>query len=268
MTAIPRTRRDLSDRLRHSGLVEGDSVVVHSSLRALGPVNGGAETVVEALLDVVGDEGLILAPTYTYFTTRFNPASEPSLTGRLTETIRTREEAHRSWHPTHSAAAIGAGAVDIVKGHHLRAACGFGSPLDRVMSRNGWVLLIGVGHNANSTIHVGEVHAAVPYLDVPFFADSPTQLTVVTPDGDLAVPIIHPSGCSKAFGAVERPLRQRGAIRDGILGDALIQLMRGKAIVETVVEMLSTNPGELLCADPSCHRCTQSRKTIEDRGVA
>lgn len=268
MHVIPRTRRDLADGLRRIGLSEGDSVVVHSSLRALGPVNGGAETVVDALLDVIGDEGLLLAPTYTYFATRFDPATEPSLTGRLTETIRTREDAHRSWHPTHSAAAIGAGAAEIVEGHHLRAACGFGSPLDRVMSRNGWVLLIGVGHNANSTIHVGEVHAAVPYLDVPFFANSPTELTVVTPHGDLVVPIIYPSGCSKAFGAVERPLRQRGAIRDGILGDALMQLMRGRAVVETVVEMLTANPSELLCADPSCHRCSESRKTIAARGVA
>ena len=93
---------------------------------------------------------------------RFDPAAEPSLTGRLTETIRTWPGAHRSWHPTHSAAAIGAGADDLVEGHHLRAACGFGSPMDRVAARNGWVLLIGVGHNTNSTIHVGEVHAAAP----------------------------------------------------------------------------------------------------------
>jgi aminoglycoside 3-N-acetyltransferase len=151
----------------------------------------------------------------------------------------------------------------VVEGHHLRAACGFGSPLDRVAARNGWVLLIGVGHTTNSTIHVGEVHAAVPYLDVPFFADSPRELTVVTPAGDVVVPIIHPSGCSKAFGAVERPLRQRGAIRDGFFGGALVQLMRGQAVIETVVEMLTANPGELLCTDPVCHRCTESRKEIE-----
>jgi aminoglycoside N3'-acetyltransferase len=150
-----------------------------------------------------------------------------------------------------------------VEGHHLRAACGFGSPLDRVAARNGWVLLIGVGHNANSTIHVGEVHAAVPYLDVPFFAESPTELTVVTPEGDVVVPIIHPSGCSKAFGAVEWPLRMRGAVRDGRYGSALVQLVRGSTIIETVVEILRDDPGRLLCSDPTCHRCNESRKEIE-----
>lgn len=263
MTATPRSRRDLADRLRRLGVGEGDSIVVHSSLRALGPVDGGAATVVDAILDVIGEGGTLLAPTYTYFSTRFDPLTEPSLTGRLTETIRNRGDAHRSWHPTHSAASIGADAARIVEGHHLKAACGFNSPMDQMVARNDWVLLIGVGHSANSTIHVGEIHAAVPYLDVPFFADSPTEATVVTPSGDVTVPIIHPSGCSKAFGAVERPMRQRGAIRDGILGDALIQLMRGQVLVETVVEMLTEKPDELLCADPDCHRCTESRKTID-----
>ena len=229
----------------------------------MGAVDGGAETIVSALLDAVGDDGLILVPTYTYSTTRFDPAIDPSLTGRLTEMIWTWPGARRSWHPTHSAAAIGAGAEDLVAGHHLRAACGFGSPMDRMAARNGWVLLIGVGHNTNSTIHVGEVHAAVPYLDVPFFADSPREVTVVTPEGEMVVPIIHPSGCSKAFGAVERPLRQRGAVRDGFFGGALVQLMRGQAVIETVVEMLTANPGELLCTDPACYRCTESRKEIE-----
>ena len=98
------------------------------------------------------------------------------------------------------------------------------------------------------------------YLDVPFFADSPREVTVVTPEGDMVVPIIHPSGCSKAFGAVERPLRQRGAVRDGFFGGALVQLMRGQAVIETVVEMLTANPGELLCTDPACYRCTESAK--------
>jgi aminoglycoside 3-N-acetyltransferase len=262
MTTV-HTHQSLTEQLRRLGIGAGDSIVVHSSLRSIGHVDGGAEAVVHALLNAVGDDGLLLAPTYTYFSTQFDPAAEPSLTGRLTETMRMWPGAHRSWHPTHSAVAIGAGADEVVLGHHLRAACGFGSPMDRVAARNGWVLLIGVGHNTNSTIHVGEVHAAVPYLDVPFFADSPRELTVVTPEGDMIVPIIHPSGCSKAFGAVERPLRQRSAVRDGFFGRALVQLMRGDAVIKTVVDMLTANPGDLLCTDPACHRCTESRKEIE-----
>jgi aminoglycoside 3-N-acetyltransferase len=257
------TRNDLADQLRQLGIGDGDSVVIHSSLRSIGKIDGGAETIVRAFLDVVGDEGLILSPTYTYFTTRFDPETDPSLTGWLTETIRHWPGAHRSLHPTHSTAAIGRGAAELVEGHHLRAACGFGSPLDRLAARGGWVLLIGVGHNANSTIHVGEVHANVPHLDVPFFPDSPRSASVVTPDGEITVPIIHPSGCSKAFGAVERPLRQRGAVRDGRFGNALIQLMRGQAVIDTVVELLTDDPGQLLCTDPICHRCIESRKVIQ-----
>jgi aminoglycoside 3-N-acetyltransferase len=264
---IPRTVEQIANGLRRLGLGVGDAIVIHSSLRALGPVEGGAAGVVQALLDVVGPSGLLLVPTYTYFTTRFDPRTEPSLTGQLTETIRTWPGAQRSWHPTHSAVTIGEGAAEIVRNHHLNAASGFGSPLDQVAARDGWVLLIGVGHNANSTVHVGEVHADVPYLDVPFFADSPTEMTVITPDGDVTVPVIHPSGCSKAFGAIELPLRQRGAVRDGILGDALIQLMRGRDVIETTVELLTANPGGLLCTDPACYRCIESWKTIHAKGA-
>lgn len=258
----PHTVDEIASGLRGLGIGDGDAVVIHSSLRALGPVAGGADGVVRALIEAVGPRGLILVPTYTYFGDRFDPRTEPSRTGQLTETIRTWPGTHRSWHPTHSVAALGDGAVELVRGHHLIAACGHGSPLDKMAARDGWVLLIGVSHTANSTIHVGEVHAAVPYLDVPFFADSPTEATVVTPSGEVRVPILHPSGCSRAFGAVERPLRTKGAIRDGILGNALVQLMRGRVLIETVVDMLTADPGELLCSDPACHRCTESRKTI------
>ncbi|MCC6791379.1 MAG: AAC(3) family N-acetyltransferase, partial [Thermomicrobiales bacterium] len=199
------------------------------------------------------------APTYTYWTARFDPVADRSQTGAITEAIWHWPGAVRSWHPTHSVAAIGAGAAELVAGHHLVGPVGFGSPLDRAAARGGKVLLLGVGHVTNSTIHVGETHGKAPYLDIPFSADAFTTGTVVTPEGDVSVEIVQPSGCSKGFGVVEQALRDRGAIRDGMIGGAVSQLMTGRDVIAVVAERLARDPSGVLCTDPHCYRCTQAR---------
>src|SRR5687768_17515783 len=151
-------------QFRRVGLGEGDRVVVHSSLRSIGPVDGGAETVVAALLDLLGPSGLLVAPTFNFRVTRFDPDETPSRMGRLTEVVRTCPGAVRSWHPTHSVAAIGAGAAELCAGHHLVGGLSVDSPLDRLAFSGGRVLLIGVGHNRNSSIHIGEARTPAPWL--------------------------------------------------------------------------------------------------------
>lgn len=161
------------------GVETGDKVVVHSSLKAIGKVDGGAATVAAALLDVLGSQGPLAAPAFSYAGTRFNPETEPSVTGAVTETVRRWPGAVRSWRPTHSWAMIGPDAVGFAEGHHLIGGVSFGSPLDRIAQAGGKILLLGIGHAANTTIHVGGTHARVPYLDVPFFDDGPTTVTVI-----------------------------------------------------------------------------------------
>ena len=253
------TRQELANDLRQLGVEQGHAVVVHSSLRSLGEVEGGAATVVGALLDVLGPSGLLVFPTFTYRTQVFNPATEPCLTGRIPETGRSWPGAVRSWHPTHSVAAIGEGATMLCAYHHLVGGFDLDSPLDRLAARGGYVLLLGVGHNTNSTVHVGEAHAKVPYLDVPFGPNAFTTAKVITPHDEIEVPIKHPPGCSKAFGAVEKVLRGHGWVRDGTVGKALVQRVPSQAVIEATVEILQADPAGLLCTDPQCYRCTQSR---------
>lgn len=257
--------RAVRSDLRQLGLRSGDRVVVHSSLRALGRVEGGAEAVVQALLETLGPDGLLVAPAFTYFTERFDPETEPGLVGRIAETIRMWPGAVRSWHPTHSVAAIGTEAEALCAGHHLVGGLDVESPLDRLARQGGYVLLVGVGHASNSTVHVGEARLPVSFLDVTFRPDSPRQATVLADELEMRVPLRHPPGCSRAFGAVERPLRVRGAIRDGRVGGALAQLVRGEDVVETTVALLREEPAALLCTDPQCYRCTEARKRIEAR---
>ena len=112
------------------------------------------------------------------------------------------------------------------------------------------MLLLGVGHTSNTTAHVGEFHADAPYLDIPFDPAWPTH-------GYDRFP-----GCSRAFGMLERPLRERGAIRDGKVGRALAQLVPGRAVIEETVELLRDDPAALLCTDPGCYRCSRARERL------
>ena len=228
------------------GLRSGDAVVVHASLRAVGLDAG---EVIEALLEAVGPDGLVVMPTFTYDNESFEP-DLPGRTGSLAEAFRRRPDARRSAHPTYSVAAVGAGAAELLDGHDLAGATGVDSPLGRLAAAGGHVLLLGVGHTANTTVHVGEFHADAPYLDIPFDPDWPAH-------GADRFP-----GCSRAFGALERPLRERDAIRDGKLGGALAQLVPGAAVIEATVELLRADPTALLCTDPACYRCSRARARL------
>ena len=102
----------LTDAFRAIGLNPGDLVLVHSALRRLGPVVGGADTVIDALLAAVGPTGTVAVPTHTWkVVTReqpvFHQTFTPSHVGALGNVLRQRAEAIRSLHPTHSVAAIG-----------------------------------------------------------------------------------------------------------------------------------------------------------------
>jgi aminoglycoside 3-N-acetyltransferase len=228
------------------GLRSGDAVVVHASLRAVGL---DANEVIEALLEAVGPDGLVVMPTFTYDNERFTP-DLAGRTGALAETFRRRSDALRSAHPTYSVAALGEGASELLDGHERAGATGVDSPLGRLAAAGGNVLLLGVGHTANTTVHVGEFHADAPYLDIPFDPDWPSH-------GADRFP-----GCSRAFGAIERPLRERAAIRDGKVGGALSQLVPGAAVVEVTVELLRADPTALLCTDPRCYRCSRARARL------
>jgi aminoglycoside 3-N-acetyltransferase len=225
------------------GLRSGDAVVVHASLRAVGL---DADEVLDALLEAVGPEGLVVMPAFTYDNESYAP-DLPVRTGTLAETFRRRPDARRSAHPTYSVAAVGAGASELLEGHERVGATGLDSPLARLAARGGHVLLLGVGHTSNTTVHVGEFAADVPYLNIPFDPGWPTH-------GADRFP-----GCSRAFGAIERPLRERGAIRDGRVGRAVAQLVPGAAVIEATVELLRADPAALLCTDPGCYRCARAR---------
>ena len=126
-------RAGLVSGLRALGLQSGASVMVHSSYKSIdGGVAGGPAAVVEALLEVVGEAGTLVLPTFTHSgTTHFDPLASPSLNGAITEAARTHPSAVRSWHPTHAVTAIGPNAEALVRDDMEHGALGKGSALDK-----------------------------------------------------------------------------------------------------------------------------------------
>lgn len=253
------TKEDIKKGLKNSGLKKRDLLVVHSSLSSMGYVEGGADTVIDAIIEVIGKDGTLMMPTFTYSSV-FYPQESPSQTGRITETLLLRKDAIRSWHPTHSVAAIGRDAEKLTADHIKVRALGKDSPIDRLAKKGGYVLLLGVDHTANSAIHVGEAYAEVPYLDLPY--TFPQAVAVNDKSNKTVVKLFKQPGCGRGFGKLEKHLRARGLIKDGMIGNATVQLIKVQDLIDTTVRVLKDDPAALLCDDPVCTRCRSARERM------
>lgn len=176
----PSTVASLTSDLVALGPLEGRVTIAHSSLSALGWVAGGAQSVVEALLAAVGPSGTLVMPTQSgqlsdpaewsdppvptewIETIRAEmPAYDPYLTptrsmGAVVECFRQLRATVRSDHPTESFAACGPLAADIVSGHRFDDGFGESSPLATLYSLDAQILLLGVGHANNTSLHLAE----------------------------------------------------------------------------------------------------------------
>lgn len=160
------TREDVVRSLREVGLREGDGVFLHSSLSRFGKVEGGSGTVLEALEEVLGPEGMIAMPafplvggTLEYLSTDpvFDVRSTPSTMGALTERFRSSPGVARSLHPTHSVAARGPGSEELLEGHAEAATpFGEGTPFARMIERGMVQVWFGVGLRIFTLYHAFE----------------------------------------------------------------------------------------------------------------
>ncbi|MEV0458458.1 aminoglycoside N(3)-acetyltransferase [Catellatospora methionotrophica] len=247
---MPYTTATLAADLTRLGLVRGDVVLLHSSMKNVGFVAGGTQAVVQAFLDVLGPEGTLVVPTHTPDNTDpavwqhppvpeswwpvireqapgFDPARTPSRwMGVLAETVRTWPGAKRSGHPQVSFAAFGAHAADIVADHPRDDALGERSPLGAVYRLDGKVLLLGCGHDSNTSLHLAECRQPEP----------PTHRTgssVRRPDGTshwVTWTEVDPD--ESDFTQVGDAFEATGAMRVGPVGGATARLARQRDLVD------------------------------------
>jgi aminoglycoside 3-N-acetyltransferase len=271
----------LTADLVHLAVPRGGILVVHSGYKSLGDVDGGPSTVVRALRAAVGGDGTVLVPTFTtdlidpytwpvpplpgererlleempYFDATGSPSHKM---GAIAETLWHTPGARRSAHPVTSWAGLGPEAEALTREHPLDDPEGIDGPVGRALRGDATVLLLGVTHDANTTIHLAE-----SLLDMPHLYALPDRYPVRGPDGRREWrPITKTTKCSDGFVKIEELLGRSGAVRRGRVGNAPAQLLRSRDIVAVAVGLLASNPVALLCDDPECVHCPTSRDLL------
>jgi aminoglycoside 3-N-acetyltransferase len=257
-SAAPVTVRTLAADLAALGLTPGATVLAHSSLSALGWVAGGAEAVVAALLAVLGGEGTLVVPSFS--TGRTDPArwenppvpeswwpviraetppydprvSSTRQMGAVVDCVLRWPGARRSAHPHLSFAAVGPRAVEVLEPHALPYGLGEESPLARLYDGGAYVLLLGVGHANNSSLHLAELRAEYPAKET--FTEGATLLV----DGVARwVTFDELLNDTSDFEAVGAAFEASGAdVRIGPAGAGTARLMRQPDLVDFAVPEL------------------------------
>ena len=252
-TPFPRTREMIRAEMRKLGLKRGMNVLVHSSLSSVGWVNGGAVAIIQALMDIVTEEGTIIMPAqsgdlsdpaewlnppvpWEWWETVRNtmPAFDPAVTptygmGKIAELFRTYPNVLRSNHPHVSFAAWGKYSSEILTDHQLENGLGEGSPLKKMYDLYTYVLFIGTSYETNTCFHLAEYRSGtreVMLKGAPIFVEGERRWVefkdIEFDDTD--------------FEDIGELLEQQGLVKKGMIGSAESKLFPLREAVDYAEE--------------------------------
>jgi len=211
------TKEDIKRGLRNLGLKRGDVVVVHSSLSSFGYVEGGADAVIDALIETVGNEGTVVMPTFhdgKLYRPPKDPVTTPSRLGRITEVFCHRKGVVRG--VDCNMAAIGPKAHEIVNYSPVPPGRPRNNWFYKIAELDGYVLLLGVGQNRNSTLHTAQALAIeevegvqIDIYELPDYEFLPFTNEIWDP-----------------------PLLEHGYMKIGRIGEAEIRLIKSRGLYE------------------------------------
>jgi aminoglycoside 3-N-acetyltransferase len=153
---------------------------------------------------------------------------------------------------------LGERAEEFTQGHLVVDAVGAGSPCDLIAGAGGYVMLLGVTHTANTTVHVGEAYGGMRKLGR---AEGAQAFRTRLPDGTFVEKMQDSSNsCSAGFNVLELPLRLRRMVQGFRLGRDLSSLMKGRDVIDCTVELLKEHPDITRCMHPACVHCKKWRE--------
>ena len=253
-------KQDLLAAFRELGMQPGMTVMVHTSLSSLGYVCGGAPTVIEALLETVGNEGTIMMPTQSWKNLDpevgvhsevnedewqvirdnwppYDKRTTPTQTmGAVAELFRQWPDSLRSDHPARSVTANGKYADYLTEHHDLSNIFGDGSPIGRLYELDGYVLLIGVGYDKNTSLHLADARADYPSKHLS------TEHSAVMENGQRvwkAYNTFYVDG--EDFIQIGEAFEQVHIVSKVQLGHAILRLMRQRELVDFAVRWIEQN---------------------------
>ena len=245
------THDQLLAQLAEMGIDPKGTLLVHSSMKAIGQVEGGPDGVIDALMDYMKD-GLLVFPTHTWKQIKekeypvFDVVNEPSCVGLLTNVFRVRPGVVRSFHPTHSVAAFGRDAAEYVSGEEKRITpCGKGGCWYKLYERKAQILFLGCGTNRNTFLHGVEEWNGVSNR----LSERLHLLYTLAPNGKT-YPIpqyrhyTRPpvTEVSQRYNKMEDTFVKKGAMRYGAFGDAHCALGDAQMMCDITSACLKIDP--------------------------
>lgn len=251
---------DIIRALKKVGVCLGQTVMVHTSLSSLGFVCSGAQVIIEALLECVGEEGTIMMPTQSWKNLdpeagvhweepeqwwqiiRDNwPAYDKEITptntmGAVAEMFRGWPGTLRSAHPARSVSAYGKYAQYLTQNHDLSNIFGDGSPIGKLYELDGYVLLIGVGYDKNTSLHLADVRAEYPGKHLS------TEHSAIMVNGKrewVAYDTLYVDG--EDFEQIGTAFELERKVSKEPLGNGNICFMRQRDVVDFAVEWIQKN---------------------------
>jgi aminoglycoside 3-N-acetyltransferase len=242
---LPVTKGEIKEGLTNLGLKKGDIVGVHSSLSSFGYVEGGADAVIDALTETVGEQGNIVMSTHSANLSEdkrtpeekamgvswlckilpCDPDTTPVRTGIIPETFRKRRGVFRGSHPSNSVAALGPKAKELSEGWH------------RLLELDGHILLIGVGLDRCTAMHLAEKRVQFPDRILRMITP-PKWFVEKYPEGEWEWDV----GPYPNFAKLTQPCLERGIMKTVKVGDASLKLVKLRELIDLYVEYLEKDP--------------------------
>jgi aminoglycoside 3-N-acetyltransferase len=232
------------------GIIQGDVLLVHAALSKIGFIEEGPKTLVESLIEVLGNEGHLLMPTssnngrqldFIQSKPRFDVKNTASKMGAISEYFRKMPHVKRSLHPTESVACLGPNADEFVRGHFgALTAYQTDSPFGKVIEKNGKILMIGVTFdNAGTNVHCLEDALDFPY---PIYHPEIFEADVVDENGKIhhvKTKVHDPEWSAKRYCDFLIPIFEKsGVLTKYKLGEAETLVIDAKAMFEKMKELL------------------------------
>ena len=250
-----RNANALVRQLSALGVEPGGVLLVHASFSSVAPVEGGPRGLIETLLAALGEGGTLVMPSMGDDDDMpFDRTKSPCrAVGIVADTFWRMPGVLRSDSP-HAFAALGPQAERITQPHPVDIPHGLESPPGRVHELDGQILLLGVGHDANTTLHVAEAIARVRYRQ-------PKHATVLENGTAKRYEYGETDHCCERFGLLDAWLGNQQ--RRGNVGHAEGRLARSRDIVGAALERLSAD--ETVFLHPSggpCRECSEARASL------
>ena len=240
-------------QLRELGVEPGCVLLVHTAFSKVRPVDGGPAGLIAALEAAIGSGGTLVMPSMADTDDEpFERSTTPCMAmGVVADTFWRLPGVARSDSP-HAFAARGPLAEAITRPHPLEIPHGIASPVGRVFEAGGQVLLLGVGHDANTTVHLAENLAGVRY--------GQTYASAVWENGSSVLrEYFEPDHCCERFALLDDWLEAEALQRRGRVGSAEARLAASKAIVDSALAQLRRNETVFLHEAGLCAECDAAR---------